>query len=245
MSLIVGWRNLRSREVKWFTQSHTRRAWNEPRSPDFCAGHCFSTSCPQTLTGIVIELGPTAHSSLTLLAKHTHADRKEIASNQDASNLGGWWSWHPPSPPPMILLDHECFKGKKRRHLSESWRWGVRVVSSPAGCRLLCCPSWYYLVHTVWSHGLFVCLLKGKAWGTWLKVSDNIALLKWQDGFPAEDSFLQRADFKSPLVRTSFYFYGIGGRGPPSVTVSCWHRMPYSQNRRCQHGSVASLSWHF
>ena len=135
----------------------------------------------------------------------------------------------------VISVNHWDGGGVSRCHPSMACRLEDASKSS-SGC---------YLVHTVWSHGLFACLLKGKAWGTWLKVSDNIALLKWQDGLPAEDSFLQRADFKSPLVRTSFYFYGIGGRGPPSVTVSCWHRMPYSQSRRCQHGSVASLSWHF
>lgn len=147
-----------------------------------------------------------------------------------------------------ILLSHESFKGKEGSHFSESLRWGgvVSHCHPPlhAGLRM---PQNLPLVLSC-SHSLvtclFACLLKGKAWGTWLKVSDNVALLKWQEGLPAENSFLQRADYKSPLIRTSFYFYGIRGRGQPSVTASCWHRMPYSQSR-CQRGSVASLSWHF
>lgn len=140
---------------------------------------------------------------------------------------------------------------KRRRGVISVSHWdeeGWSVIAIPH-----CMQAWGWLKSFLWllscSHilvpCLFVCLLKGKAWGTWLKVSDNIALLKWQEGLPAENSFLQRADYKSPLVRTLFYFYGIRGRGPPSVTASCWHRMPHSQSRRCQCASVASLSWHF
>ena len=36
--------------------------------------------------------------------------------------------------------------------------------------------------------------------------------------------------------QTSFHFYGIRGKGPSSVTPSCWRRAPYSQSGRCQHG---------
>ena len=52
--------------------------------------------------------------------------------------------------------------------------------------------------------------------------SYNIALLKRQGkGLPAEGSFLQGAAYKSPLVKTSFYFYGIRGEDLSSITSSC------------------------
>ena len=112
LSLIVGLRNLRSRGVKWFTQSHKE----EPEMN------------PDLLTSVqVIILATHLHCSQN---SHTLIERK-VASNQNASNLGGWWSWHPSQIHSLILLDHECFKGKKRSHLSESSRWGVRVVSIP------------------------------------------------------------------------------------------------------------------
>ena len=59
-----------------------------------------------------------------------------------------------------------------------------------------------------------------RAWGAWFKVSDKTK------GPPAENSFLPKAAYKPPLVRTSFHFCGITCEGPFSVT-SCWHKMLY------------------
>ena len=59
-----------------------------------------------------------------------------------------------------------------------------------------------------------------RAWGAWFKVSDKTK------GPPAENSFLPKAVYKPPLVRTSFHFSGITCEGPFSVT-SCWHKMLY------------------
>ena len=73
-----------------------------------------------------------------------------------------------------------------------------------------------------------VCM--GQRWaehgGAWLKVSYNIALLKWQEkGFLMESGFLQRAVYKSPHPCHPywiFHFYEIRGGSPSSVTSTCW-----------------------
>ena len=43
-----------------------------------------------------------------------------------------------------------------------------------------------------------------------------------QEGFPAESSFLLKAAYKSPLVRTSFHFFGLMSKVLSSVTFSEW-----------------------
>ena len=54
------------------------------------------------------------------------------------------------------------------------------------------------------------------AWAgdAWFKVSYNsFAKVTRQKGPPAESSSLQKAAYKSPLVRTSFHFYGMMDEG--------------------------------
>lgn len=66
-------------------------------------------------------------------------ERKGVFS-QNAGNLGRQWTQCPPKPPLKILLNHEHFKGKKGRNLSESLRWGLRDVVIP--CPDLRTDSW-------------------------------------------------------------------------------------------------------
>ena len=45
----------------------------------------------------------------------------------------------------------------------------------------------------------------------------------YRELFPAQSSFLPKANYKSPLVTASFYFCGIMVEDPSSVSSSWWH----------------------
>ena len=93
----------------------------------------------------------------------------------------------------------------------------------------------YSLFLLLWSidrtNRLNTLLYDEKIWKGWEWVDHGVPHLRLvirlrgscRELFPAKTSFLPKANYKSPVVRESFHFYGIMVEDPFSVSSSWWH----------------------